>query len=157
VAAAGTPAATILDGLFGPCRSLFKRAATFDAVRQPAIHAAIAGRGYAEMVTISERLATRLARRLGSTIDPAVLLVDAAPATREIEFRLAVRERVGTGPARGSAWRRLEDVSPVVRSLAHEQFDDLVKKVRIFAPADLAEAIGGCVDLEQLVLESAGG
>jgi hypothetical protein len=29
----------------------------------------------------------------------------------------------------------------VVRSLAHEQFDDLVKRVRIFAPAATAEAV----------------
>jgi HD superfamily phosphohydrolase len=156
-AAAGTPAARLVSGLFGPNRGLFKRAATFDAVRQPAIHAAVAGRGYAEMVTISERLAARLSHHLGSTIDPAVLLVDAAPATREIEFRLQVRERVGAGTARAHAWRRLEDISPVVRSLAHEQFDDLVKKVRLFAPPDLADAIARCADLEPLILEAAAG
>jgi hypothetical protein len=44
----------------------------------------------------------------------------------------------------------------VVRSLAQEQFDDLVKRVRIFAPAEVAAAIAGRPDLEQLVLEAAG-
>jgi hypothetical protein len=73
-----------------------------------------------------------------------------------VEFRLQVRER----EARHSAdarprWRRLEDVSPVVRSLAHEQFDDLVKRVRIFAEPEEAAAIAACSDLETLVLDAA--
>ena len=52
-------------------------------------------------------------------------------------------------------WRKLEDLSPVVRSLAHEQFDDLVKQVRVFVAADVAEAIRGCGSLEDLLLEAA--
>jgi hypothetical protein len=47
-------------------------------------------------------------------------------------------------------WRRLEDLSPVVRSLAHQQFDDLVKRVRIFADPELAAEIMAVGDLEQL-------
>ena len=152
-----TPAAPLVEGLFGSRRSLVKRAATFDAVRRPDIHAALAGRGYADMVTVSERLARLLSGRLSMPIDPAMLLIDAPPAAREIEFRLQVRERAGIGPQRTAAWRRLEDVSPVVRSLAHEQFDNLVKKVRIFAPPGMAEAIGGCRDLEPMILEAAAG
>jgi hypothetical protein len=35
----------------------------------------------------------------------------------------------------------------VVRSLAHEQFDDLVKRVRLYAPAAIAAAIAGCPSL----------
>jgi hypothetical protein len=53
-------------------------------------------------------------------------------------------------------WRPLEELSPVVRSLAHEQFDDIVKRVRLFAPADQAEKIAGCPALEALILEAAG-
>ena len=49
----------------------------------------------------------------------------------------------------------LADLSPVVRSLAHEQFDNLVKRVRIFAAAADAEAIAACPDLEDLLLEAA--
>ena len=153
---AGTPAATLATGLFGPERRLFKRAATFDAVHQPAIHAALAGRSYAEMVAVSTRLAERMSRRIGRRIDPYFLIVDAPPAEREVEFRLQVRER----PARHSSgaaprWRRLEDVSPVVRSLAHEQFDDLVKRVRIFADPAAAAEIAGCHDVETLLLAAA--
>jgi hypothetical protein len=46
-------------------------------------------------------------------------------------------------------------MSPVVRSLAHEQFDDIVKRVRIFAPAEAAEAIADCHDLEAIIRDAA--
>jgi hypothetical protein len=86
------------------------------------------------------------------------LLIDAPPAEREVEFRLTVREP-HAGDSSGSSsfsWRRFEELSPVVRSLAHEQFDDLVKRVRLFAPAEKAGAIAGCPGLEELILEAAG-
>jgi HD superfamily phosphohydrolase len=155
-AADGSAARTLATGLFGPRRELFKRVATFDAVRQPAVHAALAGRSYEAMVRISSRLAERLSRRIGRPIDDELLIVDAPPAEREVEFRLQVRERParhtdGTAPS----WRWLEDVSPVVRSLAHEQFDDLVKRVRIFAEPAAAASIARCDDLESLLLAAA--
>jgi hypothetical protein len=43
----------------------------------------------------------------------------------------------------------------VVRSLAHEQFDNLVKRVRIFAPAATAAAIAKCEGLDQIILDAA--
>lgn len=157
-AAAGTPAAILTAGLFGPTRRLFKRAASFDALHHPDVHRAVAGRGYADTVALSARLADRLSARLAVPVDSHTLLVDAPPAEREVEFRLQVRERPtrqgGGGPHR---WRRLEDVSPVVRSLAHEQFDDLVKRVRIFAAPETAAAIARCDGLEEIVLSAAAG
>jgi hypothetical protein len=150
----GTPAAELADGLFGPCRRLFKRVATFDALHQPALHSACAGRPYADAVEIAARLAARLSMRLGTPIARDHLLLDAPPAEREVEFRLQVRERPGSADG-APGWRRLEELSPVVRSLAREQFDDLVKRVRIFAHPDVAPVIRGCADLEALVLEAA--
>lgn len=153
---AGTPAARLADGLFGDRRRLFKRAATFDAVHHPEVHRACAGRSYADTVAISERLAALLRQRAGIGVDPAVLLVDAPPADREVEFRIQVRERPGRAMPGGSpTWRRLDDLSPVVRSLAREQFDDLVKRVRIFADQDAAAAIAAVADLDGLVLQAA--
>jgi hypothetical protein len=70
-----------------------------------------------------------------------------------VEFRLQVRERADA-PG-GVRWHWLEDLSPVVRSLAREQFDDLVKRVRIFAAPDVAAAVAGCGDLSRLVREAA--
>lgn len=154
--AAGTPAAELAAGLFGPCRRLFKRVATFDAIHQPDLHRACAGRPYADAVSIATRLAASLSTRIGTAITPAHLLIDAPPAEREVEFRLQVRERPGPADA-APGWRRLDELSPVVRSLAREQFDDLVKRVRIFAHPDVAPIIRRCADLEALVLEAAGG
>jgi hypothetical protein len=107
-------------------------------------------------VAVSGRLADLLRERAGIAVDPALLLVDAPPADREVEFRIQVRERPArAGPDARPAWRRLDDLSPVVRSLAREQFDDIVKRVRIFAEPDTAAAVAGCADLEQMLLEAA--
>jgi len=152
----GGPAARLVDGLFGPTRQLLKRAATFDAVHHPRIHSLFAGREYSEMVLLSGRLADSLSRHLGIEIPPAMLLIDAPPATKEVEFRLQVRERSGHAADPPHRWRPLADVSPVVRSLAHEQFDSLVKRVRVFAPAPVASAIAACSDFESLMLDLAG-
>jgi HD superfamily phosphohydrolase len=152
-AAAGTAAEPLAHGLFGDTRRLYKRAATYDAAHHPAVHRALAGRPYADAVAISARLAAALSQRLGTAIPPHAVLVDAPPAEREVEFRIQVREHVPHGS--GHAWRGLETLSPVVRSLAREQFDDLVKRVRIFCAPAMASAIAGCTELESIVLESA--
>lgn len=152
----GTPAADLASGLFGPERLLVKRVATFDALHQPAIHRALAGRPYATTTDIGARLAAALSLRVGSRIDQHTLLIDAPPAEREVEFRLQVRERPATGRGEPS-WRPLADLSPVVRSLAHEQFDNLVKRVRIFAPRDVAKRLTEIPDLAQLVLDACQG
>jgi HD superfamily phosphohydrolase len=152
--AIGTPAEPLVTGLFGPARRLFKRVATFDAIHASAMHQALAGRSYAEMVDVSARLAELLSQRVGRAVDAASLIVDAPPAEREVEFRLQVRDDSSPG---GATWRPLESVSPVVRSLAHEQFDNLVKQVRIFAPPDDATTIRGIAELDQILLEASEG
>jgi HD superfamily phosphohydrolase len=149
--AAGTAAAPLVDGLFGSHRRLHKRVASFDALHRPELHAACAGLPYDRVVAISERLAHSLAAVAGRSLGAGDVLIDAPPAEREVEFRIQVRER-GEGPDR---WRRLEEVSPVVRSLAHEQFDDLVKRVRIFVAPDVATAVASHRGLEELLLEAA--
>lgn len=140
-AAADGGGAALAAGLFGPTRCLVKRVATFDAVHHPEIHRALAGRGYAETTRIAARLARRLSRRTSTTIAAETLLVDAPPVEREVEFRLDVLDRTRDTGASEPRFRSLGELSPVVRALAREQFDDLVKRVRIFAPADAVEAI----------------
>lgn len=144
-AAEGTGAAPLVEGLFGPRRTLVKRVATYDALNHPDIHRALAGCSYPTTTRIAARLAERLSRRLGMAVASETLLIDAPPAEREVEFNLNVRQRprdagdhAGPGVVR---WRSLAELSPVVRSLAREQFDDLVKRVRIFAPAETAGAV----------------
>jgi HD superfamily phosphohydrolase len=157
-AAHGGPAAPLVSGLFGPRRQLHKRVAMFDPRHHPTIHAAIAGRHYSELVEISRRLTELASPQLGQPIDPDTLLIDAPPAEREIEFRLQVREHHPEGKGASTwSWVPLADRSPLVRSLAQEQFDDVVKRVRIFAPSELAESLSACPGLEELVLEAASG
>jgi HD superfamily phosphohydrolase len=155
-AAADGPAATLVAGLFGPRRQLHKRVAMFDPLHHTTLHTALAGRRYADLVAISHRLAKLASARTGHAIDPDTLLIDAPPAEREIEFRLEVRERTAGPESSRWEWIPLADRSPIVRSLAQEQFDDVVKRVRIFAPAAQVAALSTCPDLEEVVLEAAG-
>jgi len=155
-AARGTPAAVLAEGLFGQVRRLVKRVATFDALHQPEVHRALAGRSFSAAVGIAARLAGLLSDATGERVDPGSLLIDAPPVEREVEFRLDVRER--PRPRDGEAgWRRLAELSPVVRALAHDQFDNLVKQVRIFAPADVAGRLTDVPHLGRLVLDACQG
>jgi hypothetical protein len=63
------------------------------------------------------------------------VLVDAPPAELEVDFDIEVYS------SRPGRYRRLGDISPVVRTLAQQQFDDYVKRVRVFvAPRIAADA-----------------
>jgi len=155
--AAGSPAEPLVAVLFGDHRQLLKRVASFDALGHPAIHRCLAGRTYADKVAVAGYLAAAIAKRAGIVLAADDLLIDAPPAQREVEFRLTVRNRSRHAAGEsGFSWRGLGELSPVVRSLAHEQFDDLVKRVRLFAPADRAKAISDCPGLEEMILAAVG-
>lgn len=118
----------LLLGLFGPERRLFKRVRQFSVMEEPALYPRLAGRPYSELREISERFATALGV-------PGRLLVDAPPVDKEVEFKIDVfypEENV---------YRPLATVSPVVRALAQEQFDDYVKRVRVFAAPEVAATL----------------
>lgn len=118
----------LLLGLFGPERRLFKRVRQFSVMEEPALYPRLAGRPYSELREISERFATALGV-------PGCLLVDAPPVDKEVEFKIDVfypDENV---------YRPLSTVSPVVRALAQEQFDDYVKRVRVFAAPEVASTL----------------
>lgn len=152
-AAADGPAAPLIAGLFGDRRRLYKRVATFDAVRHQALHRSLAGRQHADAVASSRRLTEIVGRRLGRPLPADTILIDAPPAEREVEFAIDVREPAAT--TAGAVWMKLADRSPLVRSLAREQFDDVVKRVRVFADPEHAEAIAACPGLEEAILEAA--
>ena len=61
----------------------------------------------------------------------------APPVSREVQISIEIQF------PKENTWRRLADVSPVVRALATEQFDDYVKRVRIFAEPSLACELAG--------------
>ncbi|MFN5946887.1 MAG: metal-dependent phosphohydrolase, partial [Pirellulaceae bacterium] len=52
----------------------------------------------------------------------------------EVQFRLPVRMRDGS-------YRLLGDLSPLVQGLATQQFDDIVKRVRIFVAPQWRDAV----------------
>jgi HD superfamily phosphohydrolase len=131
-AAEGTPAVELLDGLFGPTRGLYKRLAQYSYFEEPEMYQRMAKRPYAELVAFSTQIAAGLAKALGEEVAPHEVLVDAPPAKLEVDFDIEVHF------AKQNVFRRLGDISPVVRTLAKEQFDDYVKRVRIFVHPRIA-------------------
>jgi len=127
-----TPAAELLSGLFGPRRRLYKRLAEFSYFQNRDWYQKIARQPYANLAALSERFAAAASKPRGRTVAPHEVLFDAPPQHREVEFNVEIffpKENV---------YRPLGEVSPVVHTLATKQFDDYVKRVRIFVPADLA-------------------
>jgi HD superfamily phosphohydrolase len=133
LAAAGhSPAADLLDGLFGPSRRLYKRLGELSHFQSGELYAQLARRPYAWLVAAGETLAAVASGHLGRRIAPHEVLIDAPPIRREVEFHVEV-----FFPKEG-VYRPLAAVSPAVVALATRQFDDYVKRVRIFAHPKLA-------------------
>lgn len=148
-AARETEVFPLLDGLFGKRRRLYKRIVEYDIVQQPEIYALLAGKPYSRLRRVADRLAERVASRISVFRQEApLLLLDAPPMEREVEFRIDVHF------PKSGLYRLLGDVSPVVRTLAHEQFDDHVKRVRLFAPASITEKLRRLNDLPELIREA---
>lgn len=130
---AGDPGAhELLDGLFGPRRRLYKRLAQYSYFEEPELYEQLARQPYARLLRCSEELATILSRELSTEVSPHEILLDSPPKELEVEFDVDVYF------PKSGVYRRLGDISPVVRTLAREQFDDYVKRVRIFVHPRLA-------------------
>ena len=136
-AAAGGPAEPLLHGLFGPTRRLYKRLIQVTFYQQRELYDRLAGRPYDWLATCAERFAALASSALGRVVAPHEILLDAPPVAREVEFNIPVHF-----PAEGQ-YRLLGDISPVVRALAHEQFDHSVKQVRVFVHPRIADAMRG--------------
>ena len=79
------------------------------------------------------------------------MLIDAPPTELEVDFNVDVyfaKERI---------YRQLGEISPVVRTLAREQFDDYVKRVRIFIHARLAAKARRLPDLKRYLVDALDG
>jgi HD superfamily phosphohydrolase len=148
--AADRPERDLVDGLFGPRRRLYKRLAQYSFIEEPATYRRLAGRPFAELVQSSAQIAAALAKVLGRPVADYEVLVDAPPAEREVEFDVEVFY-----PKEG-VYRSLGDVSPVVRTLAREQFDDYVKRVRVFVHPRLADESRRLPDLTKTLADAIG-
>ena len=144
-AAGAGPAGDLLDGLFGRRRQLYKRLAQVNFIQEAGIYQRLARRPYPWLVACAEELANIASKHLSRRIAPHQILIDAPPVTLEVEFDVDVYY------AKEDRYRRLGDVSPVVRTLAHEQFDHFVKTVRVFADDAIVSDLSPCGDWHELI------
>jgi HD superfamily phosphohydrolase len=148
-AAAGDgPAGELLDDLFGPTRRLYKRLTQYSIFEDRALYQRLARRPYPWLVQCAEQLAKLASAEIGRNVSGHEILFDAPPVQREVEFDIDVYF------AKEDRYRKLGDVSPVVRTLAREQFDDYVKRVRIFVHPSVAEAMRGLDNFASLLGEA---
>jgi HD superfamily phosphohydrolase len=146
---ASTPIESLVDGLFGPRRRLYKRVAQYSTFDDDEIWEALAHRPFAELVEVADEFGRRASSELGIDARAPAILIDAPPVAKEVEFRLEVQS------TRDGRYRRLDEVSPVVRSLAKEQFDTWVKRVRVFARSDIASRLADWPRLRAALAEAA--
>jgi len=150
-AAEGSPAGELLEGLFGPTRRLYKRLAQYSFLEHRELYARLARRPYPWLAACAERFATVASTALGRVVAPHEVLFDAPPVAREVQFDVDVYF------PKEDRYRAFGEVSPVVRTLAKEQFDDYVKRVRIFVHPRLAADLRAVANLQGLVSETVDG
>lgn len=129
--AAQQPADDLLEGLFGTKRRLYKRLLECSHFEQPDIYNRLARQSYAVLLEQSDRFADRLSHMVGTEVAPQHVLIDAPPEKLEVQFAVDIYD------SKRDRYRPLGDVSPVVRTLAEKQFDDYVKRVRVFVHPDI--------------------
>ena len=147
-AAGAGPAHDLIGGLFGATRRLYKRVAQFSFLEERDFYERLARRPYPWLAACAGQFADLAGAALGRVVAAHDILFDAPPVAREVEFNIDVyfiKER---------RYRPLGEVSPVVRTLAERQFDDYVKRVRIFAPTPLAAELRSLPDLPRLLDEA---
>jgi HD superfamily phosphohydrolase len=140
----------LLGGIFSAKRSIYKRVRQFSVMESPEIYAILAGRPYPVLRQFTGYMVDEIRRNKGNiTLRKNDILVDSPPKTKEIEFKISVFYPVE------NKYRPLHDVSPVVRALADEQFEHNVKKIRIFARAEIAETLRQIPNLDELIRHAA--
>ncbi|HWB08977.1 MAG TPA: HD domain-containing protein [Pirellulales bacterium] len=144
-AAGDGPGHVLIDGLFGPRRRLYKRVAQYSFFEDRGLYERLARRPYPWLVACAERFAEAAAAAIGQSVAPHEILFDAPPVTREVEFNIDVYF------IKEHRYRPLGAVSPVVRTLAERQFDDYVKRVRIFAHPRIAGELRNLESLPRLL------
>lgn len=133
--AGSEPVAELLEGLFGPERRLYKRSVQCSYFQNQELYLRLARQPYPWLVHCSQELAAGLARRLATPIAEHEVLFDAPPQQREVEFQVEIFF------PKENCYRQLADVSPVVSTLARQQFDDYVKRVRLYVAPRLRELL----------------
>jgi len=146
--AEGGPAGELLAGLFGASRRLYKRLMQMSFLEDRELYYRLARRPYPWLVACAEQFAALCSSALGRVVAPHEILFDAPPVEREVQFDVEIHF------AKENCYRTLDEASPVVRTLATEQFDDYVKRVRIFAHPRVVEGLRQLPRLRDLLSEA---
>ena len=141
------PANDLLQALFGPRRALYKRLGQYSFFQHRELYHRLARRPYPWLSACGESLASLLSRESRRRIAPDQILIDAPPPQLEVEFKVDIHF------AKEHTYRSLGEVSPVVQTLARKQFDDYVKRVRVFAAPEIVADVRE-LPLEELLLEA---
>ena len=141
--------ANLLGGLFGPTRRLYKRLAEFSHFQEREWYERIARQPYAWLVAGQRSLRRRRQQAASAAGSPRTKCCSTPRRVRrEVEFHVEVffpKENV---------YRTLAEVSPAVHTLATRQFDDYVKRVRIFVPRGLADELSRLGSLDPILSET---
>jgi HD superfamily phosphohydrolase len=144
-AARGSQCAALLEGIFGPRRQIYKRVLECMLHHHGEVYELLARQPIEFLAQCASQLAAELGHELGEPLSPADVLIDAPPGNREVEFH------VDLWFPKEDRYRPLHEVSPVVRALAGTQFDDYVKRVRIYAHPRCARRLAAIDDLPRKV------
>jgi HD superfamily phosphohydrolase len=134
--AAGTSSEPLIEGLFGPKRKIYKTVAEFSFYQTPELYQPLARKPFPHLLDVSNQLVDHLAAKTGCPLSPTDVLIDAPPPNREVEFNVPIYF------TKEDLYRPLHQVSPVVEALARTQFDDYVKRVRLFVHPDQVSTVG---------------
>ncbi len=126
---AGDNIAAMIEGLFGDRRELYRPIAQYDVATGAAVHGAVARQPYWWLTQCAGRLAHKIGDRIGRVVDADEVLIDAPPVKLEVDINLDILTDGGV--------MSLGELSPVALALANRQFDNHVKRVRVFVPQSL--------------------
>ena len=124
--AAGREVESLVEKLFGPKRILYKRLAQLSEFETPELYRRVARKPFPWLVEFGSKIAGLLASKTRKKIQPMQVLVDAPPVGLEVQFEVEVCFE------KQNVYRSMAEVSPMTETLARRQFDDVVKRVRVF-------------------------
>ncbi len=100
------------------------------------------------LVICAERLSARIRSKTGLKLAATDVLIDAPPVKLEVQFQIDVRQSSGD-------YLPLSNLSPVVNTLATNQFDNFVKRVRVFVnPAWLGPIQDSSLSIRDELMEA---
>ncbi len=126
-ASGSSPAGRTAGRTVRPASRLYKRLAQYSILGAAGVVSAIGAAALSVADGLRQQFAQQASTALGRIVAPHEILFDAPPVECEVEFTIDVYS------PKEDVYRSLEEVSPVVHTLARTQFDDYVKRVRIFA------------------------